>query len=68
MSDWKDRLVDERRDLDERMTKLHLFIHKNPAFYQLLADDRDLMRQQYLAMRQYGTILDMRITRAFDAS
>ncbi len=62
--DWLIRLGQERDELSAKMGKLNEYIFRNPAFDALLVEDRMLLRQQYLAMEQYRTILDIRLRNA----
>lgn len=64
--EWLVRLENERNELSARMHNLHDFVFRSAFFGELLSDDRILLRQQYLAMEQYRTILDMRLQRAVD--
>lgn len=58
---WLDRLIEERDKHSAKLGKLHEFIFRTPAFYELNEARQTLLRQQYYAMDQYRTIMDMRI-------
>lgn len=55
------RMIDEQKDLSEKVGKLEVFILSNPAFKSLDERRQRLMRQQYDAMNLYRQILAERI-------
>ncbi|MBT9513249.1 MAG: hypothetical protein IV104_12960 [Acidovorax sp.] len=55
------RVVDEKRELDERLSKLDAFILDNPLYLQLSTDEQDRLSRQSKAMAAYSGILDERI-------
>lgn len=55
------RLAKERDEHSAKLGKLHEFIFTNTAFDDLNDARQTLLRQQYYAMEQYRTILDMRL-------
>lgn len=57
---YQQRVVEEREQLDERISKLEAFIEGLDAS---LAKDVDLLRCQLYAMRSYHAILSERISR-----
>lgn len=59
------RVLDEKRELDERLSKLDAFILDNPLYLQLPADEQDRMTRQSKAMAAYSGVLAERIE-AFD--
>lgn len=61
MSDFKDRLIVEHKDLNEKIMKLYDFIYHNDAYMNLPIDQRDLLQLQLNTMRSYYKILDMRL-------
>lgn len=61
VSDQRARLIQERGELSARLGRLNAFIFCSPAFDMLPAEERTLLRQQYMAMGQYRTILDFRL-------
>lgn len=65
MQPHEERVVKEKIELDERLSKLKEFCFDpgSPIFKGLLPIDRDLLEQQYDAMRMYSKILGQRIDR-----
>lgn len=61
MEDFKKRLVVERDELDDKIAKLEAFIG-SPRFEDLDERNRKLLVSQRDAMRQYSTILNVRIS------
>lgn len=61
VSDQRTRLIQERDELSGRLGRLNAFIFRDPEFGTLPAEERTLLRQQYMAMEQYRTILDFRL-------
>ena len=55
------RVLDEKRELDERLSKLDAFILDNPLFAKLSSDEQELLARQSMAMAVYSGILDERI-------
>lgn len=62
MQPWQQRVVDEKRELDERLEKLTAFI-ASPAMHPLDEADCHLLRCQREAMWQYSGVLQRRIER-----
>lgn len=60
MEPWKQRVIDEKEQLDERMTKLDAYMETD-AFRDLYEDERGLLLQQIDAMDDYARILRYRI-------
>lgn len=54
------RVVDEKRELDERREKLDAF-YSNPVFHGLPESEQSLLLRQGVAMRAYSEILGERI-------
>ena len=54
-------MLDEKRELDERLSKLDAFILDNPLFAKLSSDEQELLARQSMAMAVYSGILDERI-------
>jgi len=52
MQPWQDRLIQERNDLYEKLTKLVLF-KETPIFKNLPDDDKLLLARQQAAMNKY---------------
>ena len=61
MEDWQQRVLDERRELDERLVKLLSFL-VNKSFGVSKADV-DLLCDQRDIMIEYRDVLDARIAR-----
>ena len=61
MEDFKERLVAERDELDDKLAKLEAFIGSS-RFEDLDERNRKLLATQCDAMRQYSTILNVRIS------
>jgi hypothetical protein len=55
------RVLDEKRELDERLSKLDAFILDNPLFTKLPPDEQERLARQSKAMAVYSGILDERI-------
>ena len=62
MDDYRSRLIDETRELRERLGKLREFIHSG-RIRNLNRKDQELLRQQEKAMTEYHTILETRLAR-----
>lgn len=60
-SNWQTRVIDERRELAERVEKLAAFLDSQPAHVD--GEDLELLQEQGRAMRAYLAVLDARITR-----
>ena len=56
------RVLDEKQDLDIRITKLDEFILRNALFRQLDPDEQSRMRRQLDVMRELSVILGERIS------
>lgn len=55
------RVLDEKRELDERLSKLDAFILDNPLYRQLTTSEQDRMARQSEAMAAYSGVLGERI-------
>lgn len=60
MSDYKDRVRQERDELAARAEKLKVFLMQNPDIDAL---DLALLHRQHEAMAEYIDVLDQRIAR-----
>jgi len=56
------RVVDEKRELDEKARKLSEFIGTNPQFDAIDADEQERLKVQNDIMWQYSEILGQRIS------
>lgn len=65
MAPYQQRVVDEKKDLDERLAKLKAFV-LTEVYRNLPADEQDRLSRQYDAMYSYSCILGERIA-AFPA-
>jgi hypothetical protein len=63
MAPHEQRVVDEKRELDEKLEKLTAFVRSSPNFKRLDGFDRSLLTQQRDAMLRYSVILGERIAR-----
>ena len=60
-------MVDEKAELDRKLTAMNVFIETNPTFYAACITDneRARMRRQRIHMTEYSKVLGERIS-AFD--
>lgn len=65
MQPHEERVVAEKRELDEKLSKLKAFCFDpgSPVFSKLSPEDRDLLENQYSVMEHYSKILGLRIAR-----
>lgn len=62
-SSYKDRLRIELDELKERADKLDVFLTTSSTFHQLGTVEQEDLREQYVLMRQYQSILERRLAR-----
>jgi len=62
VSAHQQRVLDEKQELDIRITKLDELIQRNALFRQLGSDEQSRMRRQLDVMREYAVILGERIS------
>lgn len=62
MTDYQNRVVEEKRELDAKIAKLAAFI-SGEVFPTIDVDQALLMRQQLSLMELYSTVLGSRIAR-----
>lgn len=62
MQPYQQRVVDERAELEDKISKLAAF-RKTDLHKSLDAVDRELLKQQFRAMMRYSNILGERIVR-----
>lgn len=60
MEDWKERLIKEQKELKEKLAKLTDFINSE-KFYKLSQNNRQLLKNQKIAMELYLNVLNMRL-------
>ena len=64
MKPHEERVVTEKRELDEKLEKLRAFCFDgSPIFKSLPSEDQNLLLGQYDAMVKYSSILAVRIER-----
>lgn len=63
MFEWQRRVVNEQKELVERMEKLYAFITKNQLFHEMERRDQDDLMEQHQAMVTYNSALQRRISR-----
>lgn len=64
MQPHEERVVIEKRELDDKLAKLKAFcFDRSPVFKGLAPKDRDLLEDQYNSMKDYSEILGKRIDR-----
>jgi hypothetical protein len=61
MQPFQQRVVEEKRELDEKIEKLDVFI-RSEAFMWLTLTEQDQLNRQYSAMDEYSRILGERIS------
>jgi hypothetical protein len=66
MQPHQQRVVDEKKELDDKLDKLKAFIETSPIFKSLSADERGRLGKQFDVMAEYSSILSQRIA-AFPA-
>lgn len=62
-SSYRDRLRIELDELNERADKLEVFLETSSTFHQLGTVEQEDLREQYVLMRQYQSILERRLAR-----
>lgn len=60
MLPYQERVVAERRQLNEKIARLEAFVDSD-AYPRLSETEQDLLKQQLAAMRQYRYILALRV-------
>ena len=60
MKPYQERVVDEKRDLDEKLSKLAAF-GTTPLFTALTPDEQGRLNRQHTVMEEYSRILGERI-------
>lgn len=67
MKPHQERVVQEKKELDEKATKLSEFIGTNPVFLTVDAAEQERLKEQCEIMWQYSEILGSRIA-AFETT
>ncbi len=60
MEAWQDRVIAEKRELDEKIAKLAEFMEGEP-FDRLPLQNQGWLHSQHIAMQAYSVALKMRI-------
>tara|TARA_R100001086_G_scaffold166609_1_gene90371 strand:+ start:448 stop:651 length:204 start_codon:yes stop_codon:yes gene_type:complete len=61
MESYQQRVVDEKRELDEKATKLSNFIGTSDTFVTIDPEEQERLKEQCEIMWQYSDILGKRI-------
>lgn len=61
MEDYQKRIVQEKQELDEKISKLGVFIYGNQEFHKLDHEQRNLLFEQLKSMEKYSYLLGRRI-------
>lgn len=61
MQPFQERVIQEKKELDEKLAKLETFVFRNPTFFDVPSDERLRMAKQYCIMYDYSNILAERI-------
>jgi hypothetical protein len=61
MQPHQQRVVDEKKELDDKLSKLTAFISESPIFKNLTPDERKRLSDQHYHMQNYSDILGARI-------
>jgi hypothetical protein len=62
MKDFQQRVVEEKAQLDDKITRLGAFF-ASAVFPTLASDDQHLLREQHIHMQKYSEVLSRRIAR-----
>lgn len=60
-ADWQQRVIDEQRDLNDKIVKLTGFLFGGDELRRVSPEDQDLLREQLTHMQAYSTVLCRRI-------
>ncbi len=61
MESWQERVITEKRELDQKIKKLGAFIDKSPITADLPSEETGRLAAQFLVMTGYSAILGDRI-------
>ena len=67
MKGFKERVIQEKSDLDEKIGKLQVFINGD-VFLGLPLDERTLLNQQLSLMKDLSRVLGERINNSIDTA
>ena len=59
--DWRERLVKEMCELEEKIKRLCFFIEEVDVFQTLSCTQRQLLVKQLMTMKEYSAILSLRL-------
>ena len=60
------RLIEEHKDVEQKLTKLAVFIDNSPSFNGLEIQEQERLKKQRVFMDEYFHILDERLNYAFE--
>lgn len=63
MQPHQQRVIDESKELEERLDKLNYFIVKSPIYAQLEEEHKEDLQRQQKAMTDYSIALHIRIAK-----
>jgi hypothetical protein len=58
---FQERVHVEKKELDDKISKLHEFVHASPIFQTVPADEQERLSRQLGIMHDYSGVLDERI-------
>ena len=62
MENWQQRIIDEKEELDTKLTKLEKFIYNEEGTFNSLSNmNQNLLRAQAEIMAEYSAVLRRRI-------
>lgn len=62
MTNLKEKLVEEKKELDGKIGRLKAFIENKLSFYKIPVAHQELLIEQERAMTKYSIILEKRIS------
>lgn len=63
MEAFQERMIEEHKELEDRVLKLDKFIHGNEKFKTLDIEEQKDMKRQFMGMLAYLTALERRMSR-----
>ena len=63
MEAFQERMIEEHKELEDRVLKLDKFIHGNEKFKTLDIEEQKDMKRQFMGMLAYLTALERRMKR-----
>lgn len=61
MQSFQERVITEKKELDEKLDKLKFFIEESPTFKTLAEDEQKRLNRQFDFMVEYSNVLGQRI-------